>query len=222
MSLLSELSALLVSGGVLLAASTFISKDNDREATASSANPVEAGKVFNEAVKAAPANALFLAPAVNEEPYEQLKSELHKLGIESHFSAAQHGLVVDLSPLLLPLLCFSEERKLSQDLCSVGLVLSPGESHGLQLPGRFIVSTPLVQREGVVAQIIEKLLKVISQRAERSTAAKTWLARHHMRQQASSSKRKGAEETVEAEDAASEKGSEVGGTGRKRGRKSSV
>lgn len=111
MSLLSELSGLLVSGGVLLAASTFIRSDNDREVTASSANLAEAQKVFNEALQQASPNSLVLAPALSEEPYEALKTELHGLGIESHYSQAPQGLVVDLSPLLLPLLSFSEERK---------------------------------------------------------------------------------------------------------------
>lgn len=50
--------------------------------------------------------------------------------------------------------------RLSQDLCAAGLVLSPGEANGLQLPGRFIVSSPLVQQDGVVAQFIQKLMKV--------------------------------------------------------------
>ncbi|RYY82206.1 hypothetical protein EON63_13775 [archaeon] len=112
--MLSELSGLLVSGGVLLAASTFINKGDDREVTASSANPAEAQKVFNAVVNSDfryKPNTLVLAPAMGAEPYEPLKAELHKLGIESHYSQAQQGLVIDLSPLLLPLLCFSEERK---------------------------------------------------------------------------------------------------------------
>mmetsp|Transcript_6026 Transcript_6026/g.5385 ORF Transcript_6026/g.5385 Transcript_6026/m.5385 type:complete len:236 (-) Transcript_6026:80-787(-) len=74
--------------------------------------------------------------------YDQLKKSLYnQLGILLNDDSDDYA-IIDLRFLLSYLPTFESERKLTNDLYLHGLVLGPGELHGLSIPGYYFISSP--------------------------------------------------------------------------------
>lgn len=164
---LIEVIPLLVTAGTLLVASVPFGKDR---ALPSAACPSEAETAFNEA--AAQAGVDSLAPLLGAAAYETLRHRLAKIGIRSEYCSKRLALDVDLTHLLLPKLCFGEERKLFKALVAEGLVLVPGEAHDLEVPGHFFLSSPLAGVEEAQDQVVERLQRVVAKLHPHSAAGR--------------------------------------------------
>lgn len=171
-AMLGELSAVLVTGGLLLAASISTGHGNELPV---SAIPTEAEAAFNQAMKDSSKfsfDSLPLAPPTSAEVYEPLVHALARIGVRSEYSSRLGGLNMDLTHLLLPQLSFAAERVLFADLVKEGVILRPGEACDLPLPGHFLIASPAVVDEGVTKKLIERLQKVIAHRSPHSAAAR--------------------------------------------------
>jgi hypothetical protein len=177
--MISELSGILISGGILLAASSIVATTHEEPSTPPTVNADEAMEIFNESLASANSNTLTLAPALSYQPYEKLSTALADIGIGSIYSASRLGLDVNLSRLLPPESTFTEERNLFADMVKEGLMMSPGEANGLTVPGHFIISSPFAADDEVVSEIVTRLGKVLNARSSTSQAAKNLLEQYN-------------------------------------------
>lgn len=179
---LAEASGIIVSSGILLAASTFLQSN---EELPSSADRNAAVAMVNEALAKSSSSALCLTPELGAEAYEKLIHVLAKIGLRSEYSAKHFGLDVDLTHLLLPNLSFSNERKLFTDLVKAGLILAPGEAHGFEVPGHFVLSCPKPDDSAFQQDLITRFQALIAIRDPHSAAARNAHAKTDLGNQSS-------------------------------------
>lgn len=138
---MAEIAGLLVSGGFLLAASTFMGNPND-------ANKDEAKDFFNsylEKVKSSNQNPL-LGFNNNGEVFKPLSELLNKFEISSEFDTTRNILKADFSSkLAYP--NFANEKKLFTELLELGLLVYPGEAMGEINPGFYFFNVPLTSTD---------------------------------------------------------------------------
>jgi hypothetical protein len=178
---MEELAGLLVSGGLILVASSVMKADSS-EAEGADAKPNAALAV--ESFNAAHANAvvnnkkgdkLILASSFGcpTSQYTALQASLAKIGIPVTMYATESYATIDLRPLLRSSVSFVTERKLQGALVEQGLVLCPGEACGLSEPGFFRINTPVLTKDQVsaITDTISNLAKNFNTATKRSLAS---------------------------------------------------
>lgn len=161
--MLSELSGVLLTGGFILAASTFVAANAPEKESTDDGDASVALQSFNNAYKSLASNnkkgdKLILAPSFGGS-YTALESALAKAGILLSANAKDQHAIIDLQKLMKGSASFAAERKIQLALVEEGLLLLPGEALGLTQPGQFRITAPnLTSTE--VASTIDKLYKV--------------------------------------------------------------
>lgn len=158
----SELGGLIIGGGLVLASSLFSASFN--ECKIDFANKEEAVKIYNKLydqtlTQKRDDEVIVLAPCFSD-GYSSIRYMMTSLGIQVISKPGDQFITLDLSRLIRAYPSFESERKLSAALFAAGLVLSPGEAHGLEEPGFFRISNGVFSDQ-LIEKIRQKLLTVI-------------------------------------------------------------
>lgn len=166
----AELGGLFLSGGLLLAATTFAGRKRARqEDDASIARAISNArssfdKEYNDALTRS-IDTICLATRFDKNTsYQALQRDLNQLSVASEFI---HGdlnstpsLDINLTFLLGNVPSFQKERELFQALAKEGVILCPGEARGHSTPGHFFVTAP-VNTDNEAHLISQRIAKVI-------------------------------------------------------------
>ncbi len=181
---MDELSGLLVSGGLLLAASLLTSNTSSRGGENEGGDVEETSDMeldeepeaqasreafdadFMDSVNSNNTKMIYLGNKFNT-PFEHLRKALTQVKIETEIKKMRgiqnekcSYLVLNLTALLQSN-TFNEEKKLFQLLLSNGLTLIPGEAYGFKKPGFFIITND-VHNEFIINEIIDRFSMVTS------------------------------------------------------------
>lgn len=161
--MLSELSGVLLTGGFILAASTFVAANAPEKESTDEGDANVALQSFNSAYKSLVSNnkkgdKLILAPSFGGS-YGALESALAKAGILLSANAKDQHAVIDLQKLMKGSASFAAERKIQAALVEEGLLLLPGEAFDCPQPGQFRITAPDLSASEI-ASIVDKLYRV--------------------------------------------------------------
>lgn len=162
--MLSELSGLLLTSGIVLAASTFVAAYKPEVESLDEGETKSAKDAFNKAYVAMVNNSkksdkLILAPSFGGS-YIELGDALAKAGIALNASVNEQHATIDLQKLMkFGSPSFAEERKIQQALVEEGLLLLPGEAFGCSSPGQFRITAAHLTTHEVIS-IVDKIYKV--------------------------------------------------------------
>lgn len=158
----SELGGLIIGGGLVLASSLFSASFNETKIDFASKD--EAIKIYNNLYEKTLAgknadDVIVLAPCFSD-GYSSVRYLMTSLGFQVISKPGDQFITIDFSRLIRAYPSFESERKLSAAFFAAGLILSPGEAHGLEEPGFFRMSNSVFSEE-VIERIREKLVSVI-------------------------------------------------------------
>lgn len=158
----SELGGLIIGGGLVLASSLFSASFN--ECKIDFASKEEAIKIYNSQYEKTllgdkSDDVIVLAPCFSD-GYSSVRYLFTSLGFQVISKPGDQFVTVDFTRLIRAYPSFDSERKLSAALFAAGLVLSPGEAHGIEEPGFFRMSNSVFPEE-TIERIRQKLLTVI-------------------------------------------------------------
>jgi hypothetical protein len=170
----AELGGLFLSGGILLAATTFAGRKRARQedaesiARATSQARTSFDKEYDAALTRSIDTICLATRFDSSSAYQSLQRSLSShLSVASEFVPSIEGeissapaLDINLSFLLGNIPSFLKERELFQALAKEGILLCPGEARGLTTPGHFFVTAP-VNSEKEVDLITQRIAKVI-------------------------------------------------------------
>ena len=158
----SELSGLLLTSGIVLAASTFVASNAPEVESIDEGNKAFARDAFNKAhqalVSSTKKDKIFLAPSFGGS-YTDLGDALKKAGISLTASVNEQSAIIDLQKLMKGSPSFSAERKIQLALVEEGILLLPGEAFGAEQPGQFRITAPHLNKDEI-ALVVDKLYKV--------------------------------------------------------------
>ena len=159
-----EFAGAIVSGGLLLAASSYVAShsglgkgNNTPEGNAAEAKELY-DQYYNEATKKEEEDLPVILAHRFTNPYEELQTALLAKGVSS--TVEGEYLHINLQAhLLTP--TFQSERTLLKKLVQNDLLLCPGEAFGLETPGTFVITVP-VPIPGDITSIVEQLMAALS------------------------------------------------------------
>lgn len=175
---MNELGGILFGGGLVLASSLVFAK-NGSETLGSEPSQPGAENYYNKIVddvsKNGGENSLFiLAPKFGGDSYAGLKKIFAKSGITMITHPSKQYATIDLTPLIAASPTFNSERALHACLVEHGIVLSPGEAHGLTEPGFFRICCPMLttkQCNDIGAAMVKVMTTFVSPKPEKKRAS---------------------------------------------------